>query len=168
MPRIRTGWSVNSEARSRGTMTTAAAPSLISEQSNTVSGSDIILPAKSLLHRDHLAHVRQRILRAIGVILHRHRRQVLARGSVLMHVPLGDHREQRWKRRARAAFAGHIPRPGQDFGDLGRRLRGHLLDPRHQDDIVQPGRHARNRVEECRAAGGAGRFKSGAWYPCES
>ena len=36
-------------------------------------------------------------LRAVGVILHRHRGQVLARGAVLIHVAARDHREQRGK-----------------------------------------------------------------------
>ena len=38
---------MNSAARSSGAITTAAAPSLISEQSYTVSGSEIGLPASA-------------------------------------------------------------------------------------------------------------------------
>ena len=112
--------------------------------------------------------MRQRVLRAIRMILHGHRGQLLARGPVLMHMPPGDHREKGRKCRPSASLAGHIPRPGQDLGDLGRRLRGHLFDPRYQDDIVQPRRDARNRMKKGRAAGGAGRLKAGTWYSGES
>ena len=44
IPSTRIGLSVNSAARSSGAISTAAAPSLMSEQSYTVSGSAIGLP----------------------------------------------------------------------------------------------------------------------------
>ncbi len=47
MPSTRIGLSVNSAARSRGTISAEAAPSLISEQSYTVSGSEMGLPFKA-------------------------------------------------------------------------------------------------------------------------
>ena len=47
MPSTRTGLSVNSAARSSGMISTAAAPSLMSEQSYTVSGSAIGFPASA-------------------------------------------------------------------------------------------------------------------------
>ena len=59
-----------------------------------------------------------------------------------------------------AHFAAQIARARQNLGDLRRRLRGHLLDARHQHDVVQPRRNRRHGVEERRSAGRAGRFET--------
>ena len=69
-------------------------------------------------------------------------------------------RTARGRSRRRCTSPHRSPAPGQDLGHLGRGLRGHLLDARHQHDVVQPGRHRRDGVKEGRPAGGAGRLKA--------
>ena len=111
-----------------------------------MSGSEIGLPASACSTVITLRMWASGFLAAVGVILHRDGGQVLARGAVLMHVTAGDHREQGREGGAGASFAAAIARPGQDFGDPGRRLRGHLLDAR------RPGRRRTGRRRRPRTA----------------
>ena len=137
MPSTLTGLSVNSlRALQRNDQHGRRA---VADQRAIVNGQRIGdgLAGQRLLHSDHFAHVRQRILGAVGVILYRHRGHLLARGSVLIHVPARDHREQRRERRAGAPSPAVSPAPGQNFGDFGRGLGGHLLHARDQHDVVQ-------------------------------
>ena len=114
MPSTRTGLSVKSRARSSGATITAAAPSLISEQSYRFSGSATGLPASACSSVIDFAQVRVRIQRAVGVVLDGHCGQVLARGAEIVHVTARDHGEQGRKRGAGADLArsSRRPRPG--------------------------------------------------------
>ena len=94
------------------------------------------------------------------MILDRDRSQMLARGSVLIHVPSRDHREQRRESGARPHFAAKIARARKNLRHLGRRLRSHLLNAADQHDIIKSRRNRRNSVEECRSAGRARRFEA--------
>ena len=96
------------------------------------------LPVHGLLQRDHFAHLRVGIQRAVGVILDGDGGQVFARGAELVHVAARDHGEQRSERGAGPDLARAIARPGQNFGHPRRRLRSHFLDPHHQHDVVDP------------------------------
>ena len=97
-----------------------------------------------LLQRDRLAHVRVGIERAVGVVLHRDRGQMLLLRPEIVHVPARDHGEQR-----RKGVAGLASRPSnrpasrQDLAGPRGGLRGHLLHPDHHHDVVDPRRDFR-------------------------
>ena len=93
----------------------------VADQRTIVDGQRLgdRLAGQSLLHRDDFAHVRQRILRPVGVILDRDRGQLLPGGAVLIHVPPRDHREQRREGRAGPNLAAISPAPARISVTLG-------------------------------------------------
>ncbi len=116
---------------------------------------------KRLFHGDDLAHVRQRVPGAVGMIFYRDRGKVLPRGSVLMHVAARDHTEKGRKGGPGAALSRHVARARQNLSDPRCTLRCHLLNARHQHRVVDAVRYALPGMKEGRAAGGASIFDAG-------
>jgi hypothetical protein len=101
------------------------------------------------------------VLCTVGMVFDCDCSQVLACGSVLVHVSPGDHGEQGRKGSSGSAFGAALTGHCEDLGDARRLLRSHLLDPCHKHEIVQSGGNGGDSVEKCGTAGGARGFNSG-------
>ena len=88
--------------------------------------------------RDLALEVRVRIAGAVVVVLHRHRREHLARRAELVHVARRERGEQH--RRGLAAREDRVARRGTRQQAFLGRLVAHLLDADHEHDVVHAAR----------------------------
>src|SRR5579884_312833 len=108
--------------------------------------------------------MRQRILRAVGVIFNRNGGHLFAGGPELVHVAPRDHGEQSREGSSHADLTGSIAGAREDLGNLRSRLGSHLLHASGEDDIVHACRYGRYRMKKSRPARGASRLKTRARY----
>ena len=143
-PATYTGWSVNScgplggdeQHRRRAVGLRAAV-----EQVQRVADRRRL---QHVVDRDLVLEVRVRIAGAVVVVLHRDRREHLARRAELVHVPGRERREQH--RRGLAAREDRVPGRGARQQAFLGRLVAHLLDADDEHDVVHAARH-RHRAD---------------------
>ena len=116
----------------------AAAPSVCGQQSSRCSGWHTGGDFEHVVDRDLVLEVGVRVARAVVVVLHRDRREHLARRAELVHVPGGERREQH--RRGLAAGEDRVTGGGPRQQALLGRLVAHLLDADHEHDVVHAAR----------------------------
>ena len=122
---------------------------------------------------DHLAgqvraHLRERVPEAVLLVLHHHRRDLVAGGAVALRVdPPGD-AEETGKGESAHAVRAVVHGAVERGGDVGRRGVGHLLHPDHQRRVALAGGDGEGGVPEGDAARCAGALHLGAGYVGET
>ena len=137
---------------------TAAAPSVMGEQSNSVSGSatmDALITVSMVIS---LLELGPRVVDRVSVVLDRHCGKLFSGRAVPVHVQAGDHRVQRGERGAHEAFPLPVRRRCQRVYGDARLDVGHLLDARRDDHVVVARCYRHDRVAQREAARCAGRF----------
>ncbi len=99
--------------------------------------------------------VRQRVARAVGVVLGRDARQRRAVVAVALEIGLREAREDPGESQALVRLLGHVAGIGQGGGHFAAADAGHLLRADDQDGVGLAGFDGRHRLVQGRGAGGA-------------
>ena len=108
-----------------------------------------------------LAHLRERVVHAVLVVLRRDRRQGIGLVAVALEICLGDAAEHAGKTGGNVGLFLLVAGLEQGVADLLAGRRGHLLDPDHQGEAAAAGQQEVPRAINRGRAGGAGVLVAG-------
>ena len=113
------------------------------------------------LEAEILLEMRERVDRAVGVVLGGDPRQRIGPVAILLEIALGDPSEDRGETPVLAAFLLDVARLDQHFADRRAGELGHLLDADHQHAARLAGVDRVHPLVDRRRSGGAGVFHPG-------
>ncbi len=145
-------------ARSTVVRTSAAAPSVIGEQSRRCSGSATMVECEHVLDVDLEVVLGVRVEQPVGVVLDRHRGELLDGGAVALHVDPRHHRVETREGDAVEALPLLVGGGAEGVGGVGAVDVGHLLDAGDEDDVRETRGDLGKAGAQGEPAGGAGRL----------